>query len=77
MPGTRLQYPPEFKAEAVQLVQSSGRAISQIAKDLDLWQFSRRTWVKQAETHRGKRERLPAQEPEELNAHSEKFVICR
>lgn len=34
MPRSRPPYPPEFRAEAVRLVKSSGDAIRQIAKDL-------------------------------------------
>src|SRR5947207_11562081 len=34
VPNTRPPYPPEFRQEAVRLVQSSGRAQSQIAREL-------------------------------------------
>jgi transposase len=34
VPRSRPPYPPEFRAEAVRLVKSSGEAIPQIAKDL-------------------------------------------
>ena len=59
MPGTKPQYPPEFKAEAVQLVHASGSSISQIAKDLGVSGNSLRTWVKQAEIDQGKRRDSP------------------
>ncbi|MCA1838277.1 MAG: transposase [Actinobacteria bacterium] len=34
MPRAKWQYPPQFKAEAIELVHSSGRSVSQIAKEL-------------------------------------------
>jgi transposase len=64
--GTKPQYPPQFKAEAVQLVRSSGRSISKIAKDLGISGTSLRNWVKQAQIDQGEREGLTTEEHEEL-----------
>jgi len=44
----RRQFTPEFKAEAVRLVQVGGKPISQVAKELDLTQSALRNWVEQA-----------------------------
>jgi transposase len=66
VPRAKPQYPPEFKAEAVQLVQSSGRSISQIAKDLGVSGNSLRNWVKQAQIDQGERQGLTTEEHEEL-----------
>jgi transposase len=66
VPRAKPQYPPQFKAEAVQLVQSSGRSISQIAKDLGVSGTSLRNWVKQAQIDQGEREGLTTEEREEL-----------
>jgi transposase len=66
VPRAKPQYPPEFKAEAVQLVRSSGRSIPQIAKDLGISGTSLRNWVKQSEIDQGEREGLTTEEREEL-----------
>jgi transposase len=66
VPRAKPQYPPQFKAEAVQLVRSSGRSISQIAKDLGVSGNSLRNWVKQAQIDQGEREGLTTEEHEEL-----------
>jgi transposase len=63
---TKPQYPPQFKAEAVELVRSSDRSISQIAKDLGVSGNSLRNWVKQSEIDQGEREGLTTEEREEL-----------
>jgi transposase len=66
VPRAKPQYPPQFKAEAVQLVQSSGSSISKIAKDLGISGTSLRNWVKQAQIDQGEREGLTTEEREEL-----------
>ncbi len=66
MPGPTPQYPPEFKAEAIRLVRSSGRSIAQIAKELGISDNSLRTWVKQTQIDQGEREGLTTDEREEL-----------
>ena len=66
MSETKPQYPPQFKAEAIQLVCSSGRSISQIAKDLGISGTSLRNWVKQSEIDQGERQGLTTEEREEL-----------
>jgi transposase len=67
VPRAKPQYPPQFKAEAVQLLQSSGSSISKIAKDLGISGTSLRNWVKQAQKiDQGEREGLTTEEREEL-----------
>jgi transposase len=61
VPGATPQYPPEFKREAVRLVRSSDRSITQIAKEIGVSDNSLRNWVKQA--HRSTRESAKGSPP--------------
>jgi len=45
----RRSFSEEFKAEAVELVRTSGKSVGQIAKDLDLTETSLREWVARTE----------------------------
>lgn len=45
----RRAFTDEFKADAVELVRSSGKSVGQVAKDLDLTETSLREWVSKAE----------------------------
>ena len=67
MPRTRPPYPPEFRAEAVRLIRSSGKPLSQISKDLGVSEQSLRVWIKQADLDEGRRgDGLTTSELEEL-----------
>jgi len=45
----RRSFTDEFKAEAVGLVQGSGKTVGRIAKDLDLTETALRAWVRRAD----------------------------
>jgi transposase len=45
----RRTFTAEFKAEAVRIVRTSGKTITQVARELDLTVTCLRAWVKQAE----------------------------
>jgi transposase len=66
MPRSKPAYPPEFKAEAVRLVGSSGRSLSRLAKDLGVADQTLRNWVRHAEINDGVRDALAPNEREEL-----------
>jgi transposase len=50
----RRDFPAEFKAEAVRLVQTSGKQVTQIARELDVDRQLLHSWVRQAERREGK-----------------------
>ena len=49
----RRSFTPEFKADAVKLVQA-GRSAGDVARELDLTETALRKWVKRAEVDAGK-----------------------
>lgn len=51
---TRGAYTPEFKMEAVRLVQSGGKQVAQIARELGVPRQQLYNWVRQAEKRDGK-----------------------
>jgi transposase len=65
----RRKFTDEFKAKAVQLVQSSNKTVAEVARDLDLTPSSLGAWVKQAEIDagRGPVGALTSEEREELS----------
>jgi len=65
--STKRRYPPEFRSEAVRLVQESGKSINKIADDLGIAHQTLRNWIRQAEIDAGQREGLTTEERHELN----------
>lgn len=60
-------YPPEFRREAVRLVETSGRSIPQVAGELGVSGESLRNWLRQEQLDRGERDDgLTTDEREEL-----------
>ena len=56
MPRSRPPYPPEFRAEAVQLVRSGTKSFSQLSRDLGVSDQTLRNWVRQADIDTGRRQ---------------------
>jgi transposase len=50
----RRDYSAEFKAEAVRLVLTSGKQVTQIARELEVDRQSLHSWVRQAQLRKGK-----------------------
>ncbi len=63
--GGRRGYPPEFRAQAVELYRSSGLSFARVATDLGVSVASLKIWVKQTEIDAGEREGLVSAEREE------------
>ncbi len=66
MPRTRPPYPPAFRAEAVRLIRSGQKPLSEISKDLGVSDQTLRNWVRQVEVDEGSRDGLTSGEKEEL-----------
>jgi transposase len=67
MPRRRRFFPPEYKAEVVELIRSTGNTVGQVARDLDLTETAVRAWVRQAELDSGRRsDGLTSSERDEL-----------
>ena len=66
----RRRFTPEFKAEAVRLVETSGRTCAEVARDLGIQPTGLRAWVEQARIDAGKGapDALTSDEKKELAA---------
>ena len=62
----RRQFTPEYKAETVSLVRTSGKTLPQVARDLDLTESALRNWVQHAQTRGGAGNELSLSERQEL-----------
>ena len=63
---SRRYFSPEFKAETVELICSSGRSIPDVCADLDLTVTTVRNWMRQARIDAGEAEGLTTDERDEL-----------
>jgi transposase len=63
---SRRSFSPEFKAETVELIRSSGRSIPDVCADLDLTVTTVRNWMRQARIDAGEAEGLTTDERDEL-----------
>ena len=66
MGRNRRKFTPEFKAEAVALVEASGGNIAAVAKELGIYDSSLGNWVRQARVDRGERAGVTTSEKTEL-----------
>jgi transposase len=63
----RRSFTPEFKAQTVELVRTSGKSVGEVCRDLDLTETVVRRWVAQADIDTGRRDGLTTAEREELS----------
>ncbi len=67
MPRTRPPYPPEFRAEAVELLRSGNKTIRGLSRDLGVSDQTLRNWLRQGDIDAGRRrDGLTSAEREEL-----------
>jgi transposase len=67
MPRPRRFFPPEYKAEVVELIRTTGKSVGQVARELDLTETAVREWVKRADLDAGRRsDGLTTSERDEL-----------
>src|SRR5690242_2937016 len=62
----RRSFTPEFKAQTVDLIRTSGKPLGEVCRDLDLTETAVRRWVTQADIDAGRRDGLTTAEREEL-----------
>lgn len=62
----RREFSPEFKARTVELIESSGKSIGQVCRELDLTETAVRRWVKLARIDAGTVPGLDSEERAEL-----------
>ena len=65
MPRSHPPYPPEYRAEAIRLVRSSGKPAAAIARQLGVCSETLRLWVRQADIDEGRRHDGPTTEETE------------
>jgi transposase len=67
MPRSHPPYPPEFRAEAVNLIRSGAKSLAELSRDLGLADQTLRNWIRQADLDAGRRhDGLTTSEREEL-----------
>jgi transposase len=62
----RREFSEEFKARTVELIESSGKSIAEVCRELDLTETAVRRWVKQARIDQGTAPGLTSDERAEL-----------
>jgi transposase len=63
----RRSFTPEFKAQTVDLLRTSGKSVGEVCRDLDLTETVVRRWLAQADIDAGRRDGLTTAEREELS----------
>ena len=61
----RRSFTPEFTAQTVDLLRTSGKSVGEVGRDLDLTETVVRRWLTQADIDAGRRDGLTTAEREE------------
>jgi transposase len=79
MPRSHPPYPAEFRAQAVELVRTSGKSILEVARELGISGEGLRRWVRQAEADagRGRPGDLTTDEKAELHRLRREIKVLR
>ena len=77
MPKSHAPYAAEFRAEAVELVRSSGKPVAAIAADLGVSEPTLRQWIRQAEVDAGQRSGPTTDELSELRRLRRENLVLR
>lgn len=70
-------YPAEFRREALRLLQSGERTVTELAGDLGVSDQTLRNWLRQAEVDAGRAEGLTSAEREELRRLRAEVKVLR
>ena len=62
----RRSFTPEFNAQTVELVRTSGKSVGEVCRDLDLTETAVRRWLAQADIGAGRRDGSTTAECHEL-----------
>jgi transposase len=73
----RRSFTPQFKAQTVELVRTSGKSVAEVCRDLDLTETAVRRWIAQADVDAGRREGLTSVEREELTQLRKEVRVLR
>jgi transposase len=78
MPKSHAPYAPEFRAEAIRLLRTSGKSMAQIGRELQVTTETLRQWIKQADIDDGLRhDGLTTEESEEVRRLRREVKILR
>src|SRR5215207_11101472 len=72
----RRSFTPEFKAQTIELLRTSGKSVGEVCRDLDLTETVVRRWLAQADVDAGRRDGLTTIEREELSRLRRETGFC-
>src|SRR2546429_9703174 len=70
----RRSFTPEFKAQTVDLLRTSGKSVGEVCRDLDLTETVVRRWLAQTDIDAGRRDGSTTVEREELAMETNRWI---